>query len=642
MNKIATALALVALACAVPGDSNGFDQSSVVGRPVIPTPGETPATVIVNGRTSTAQSILIRDLGDRIPPTFSGDRLKNTEDFTWYVSQHYALKTDFPAEKAKHYLTLLELAYPHLVEMFGREPTGIDQKRMAIVYARDKETLAQALASDGRSWDFRGGGITFDECSATYQYPSGGLQYHLRYILLHEVAHLFQACLAGNLRSVPSWYTEGVADLLSHHVWEAGRQRLTLNVLDKATDINWLDRAVRRFGEKRFAAADIARGTLRDRDVGFLLVAYFMTDVERSLKFRIYRDELFRLNLYNKYQERSDALIEDLFGSWAELDADFSRWVAARRATFRPVEWGWEQDGDVLQSYGWPNKSRYSQVDLQIELRDKPSFDRLVLDYPSTAQETPLVGPIQRGGTEPAIACLISWRQTPGAGQAGLALGVEDRNYLTILIDAGKALVLDGTDIGADRLVQALPPPLVKAIIANGHQAGLTVRIERQALIVTVRAGSKNEIETFTTALALTPLQRERLLDRPMALLSRGGRHEMTPYLDIPRANNTDLASPAPPNRWHNPGDPQLYAVYRAAWRLGSSAPPSLLALRRDLLIAADGPEEVQRKALTIFAVRLPTVLNEIVNGKGRAMAREDAVTWLRSFVSSASDPTKH
>jgi hypothetical protein len=69
----------------------------------------------------------------------------------------------------------------------------------------------------------------------------------------------------------------------------------------------------------------IAHGNLRDRDVGFLLVAYFMTDVERALKFRIYGDELFRLKLYNKYQERSDALIEDLFGSWADLDADFTR-----------------------------------------------------------------------------------------------------------------------------------------------------------------------------------------------------------------------------------------------------------------------------------------------------------------------------
>ena len=90
---------------------------------------------------------MISELGDRIPPTFAGDRLKNTEGFTWYVSQHYALKSDFPAERAKHYLTLLELAYPKLVQMFGREPTGIDQKRMAVVYAKDKQTLAQALGT---------------------------------------------------------------------------------------------------------------------------------------------------------------------------------------------------------------------------------------------------------------------------------------------------------------------------------------------------------------------------------------------------------------------------------------------------------------------------------------------------------------
>ena len=121
-----------------------------------------------------------------------------------------------------------------------------------------------------------------------------------------------------------------------------------------------------------------------------------------------------------------------------------------------------------------------------------------------------------------------------------------------------------------------------------------------------------------------------------MAVLSRDGRHEITPYLDIPRAENPDLAGPAPPNRWRNPGDPQLYAVYRAAWRLGSSAPPSLLALRRDLLVAADEPEEVQRKALAVFADRLPTVLNEIENGEGLEIARKDALTWLREAISTA------
>ena len=634
----ATLSILVALACAVPAECGGFEPPSVARPKSIPTPAETPAKVVVHGRTSTGNSIVIRDLGDRIPPTFSGERLKNTEGFAWYVSQHYALNTDFLAESAHHFLILLELAYPHLVEMFGREPIGIDQKRMAIVYAKEKETLAKAMATHGRAWDFRGGGITFNECSATYQFPSGGLQYHLRYILLHEATHLFQACLAPNLRSMPSWYTEGVADLLSHHVWQAGLQRLTLDVLDKATDINWLDRALHRFGERSSTATDIARGTVRDRDVGFLLIAYFMTDVERSLKFRIYRDELFGLDPKNNYQERSDALIENLFGSWAELDADFARWVAARRATFHSVEWGWEQDGDILQSYGWPQKGDYSQIDLQLSLRHKPSFDPLILDYPATAQETPLVGPVERGGMEPAVGCLISWRQTPGAGQAGMGFGVQDRNYLTILVDAGKTLVIDGTDIGADRLVQSLPSLLAKAIGTSDHQVGLTARIEKEALRVTVRAGSKNAIETFTTAIALTPAQRERLLDRPMALLSRGGRHEITPYVGIPRADTTDLANPAPRNRWHNPGDPQLYAVYRAAWRLGSSAPPSLLGLRRDLLLAADGSEEVQRNALAVFTDQLPTVLDEIASGKGPAIARDDAVTWLRSFVSSAPD----
>jgi hypothetical protein len=325
-----------------------------------------------------------------------------------------------------------------------------------------------------------------------------------------------------------------------------------------------------------------------------------------------------------------------LFGSWADLDADFTRWVAARRATFHPVEWGWEQDGDTLQSYGWPNKGRYSQIDLQMTLRDRSALDRLVLDYPATAPDTPLVGPVERGVAEPAVGYLISWRQTPGAGQAGLAFGVEGRSYLKILVDAGNTLILDGTDIGANRLVQSLPAPLVKAIVANGHQVGFTVRIEKEALVVTVRAGSKKKIEIFTTALPLTAAQRERVLGQPMAVLSRDGRHEITPYLDIPRADFPDPSRPAPPNRWRNPGDPQLYAVYRAAWRLASSAPPSLLALRRDLLVVADGPEEAQRKALAIFADRLPTVLNEIENGEGPAMARNDALAWLRDTISTA------
>ena len=51
------------------------------------------------------------------------------------------------------------------------------------------------------------------------------------------------------------------------------------------------------------------------------------------MKFRIWRDELFRLNLRGQYHERSHRLLEDLFGSWQKFDADFTRWAQARRSS---------------------------------------------------------------------------------------------------------------------------------------------------------------------------------------------------------------------------------------------------------------------------------------------------------------------
>ena len=56
----------------------------------------------------------------------------------------------------------------------------------------------------------------------------------------------------------------------------------------------------------------------------------------------------------------------------------------------------------------------------------------------------------------------------------------------------------------------------------------------------------------------------------------------------------------------------------------------------RSHLVAADGAEEVQRKALAVFADRLPAVLNEIENSDSPAMARKDALTWLRATISTA------
>ena len=138
----------------------------------IPPPAQTPAQVIVSGRTSTPREIKIVGVGDKIPTTYSGNRVKNTPGFTWYVSQHYALKTDYPEEKARFYLKLVELAYPHYVELFGKEPAGIQDKRMAIVYASSEALLKKALLSDGIAWDSSGGGITYEGYNSPISIPA--------------------------------------------------------------------------------------------------------------------------------------------------------------------------------------------------------------------------------------------------------------------------------------------------------------------------------------------------------------------------------------------------------------------------------------------------------------------------------------
>jgi hypothetical protein len=207
----------------------------------VPPPEKLAVDIVVSGRTSTLRDVQTARCGDEIPKTFAGDKVKNTPGFAWWVSRHYALKTDYPEDKARFYLGLLEQAYPHYVELFGREIPGIHEKRMAVCYASSLKRLKEAMAGDGASWDSKGGGITLEAWKCAYAYPSGSLNYHQRYILLHECTHLYQLCLNGTTYSVPPWYFEGIADSLGSHAYDPAQRRLTVHVLDKATTRNYLD-----------------------------------------------------------------------------------------------------------------------------------------------------------------------------------------------------------------------------------------------------------------------------------------------------------------------------------------------------------------------------------------------------------------
>jgi hypothetical protein len=591
---------------------------SLPAEEAVPPPAKTPARVIVSGRTSTFDKVQTAAVGAQIPRTFSGDRVKNTPGFSWYVSQHYALKTDYPAERARAYLELLELAYPHYVEQFGREPEGLAEKRMAVVYASSAEQLKKALLSDGIAWNFNGGGITFEGYFCAYQYPSGTLMYHQRYIVLHECAHLFQMCLNGTLGTMPSWYNEGVADSLGHHVHDPVRNQLTVHVFDKATITNYLDDALATQRRKPIVIQEVHKAGGAGREVGFLLVHYFSDDPNRLQRFRIWRDEMFRLRQHGKdQQELSARLLQDLFGPWPKMEADFQGWVNRRCATFHYVAWGWEQEGNTLWSYGFADKGQLSQTDVNLPPCDKVKPDPFRMDYPTEPMPA-LVGPVRRGAAEPVIGAVIDFSRSVGRGRTGIGLGVSQTpaGSVRLLIEAGRQLVLDGADLGLQRKVVDLPADLRQAMVAGGQKLGLTVRIGEGSLDVTVKARAANADKDviLKAALPLDEPSRKRLLSQPLALLSRDGIHGVTPCFDDGRPANPDLSIPAPANRWRNPGDAQLGRLVRATWRLGDRTPASLSALREQMLEAAERAPEAQAGAMLAYQRAIAGVRQDVRN----------------------------
>jgi len=575
----------------------------------VPPPSRTPARVTVSGRTSTAGDITTLAVGDHVPRTYSGGQVGNTPGFSWYVSQHYALKTDYKPEKAHSYLRLLEMAYPHYVELFGAEPPGIAETRMAVVYASDDKKWLEAMRSDGIDWRGGGGGVTILQNRVAYEYPSGTLAYHQRYILLHECTHLFQMCLSGTLYSTPAWYYEGIADALGHHVYDTKRQQLTVNVFDKPTTANFLDEGLAALRKTPLTPEELNAKGGADRGVNFLLVHFLSDEPDRLQRFRIWRAEMVRLAPAGQaVNEASARLLQELFGPWKKINDDFRHWVLAHPNTFHYAEWGWEQEADTLWSYGFAEGGRLSQTDVLLVPSQKPEVDPFRMDYPAEPMP-PLVGPVERGVPEPAVGAVIDFSRCPGRGVAGIGLGLapDEKSKckcLKLLIEQGKALALDGADLGIPKKSVPLPDAFREAMKAGGHRLGLTARIAQDALEVTLRAGEQGRLAEVSASLPINAQQRERLLSTPGTLLSRDGWHGVTPFFDDRRRPEPDHSVPAPPNRWRNPGDHALAALYKAAWRLGEHAPAPLTALRDRMLAAVLKGTEAQKQAAADFDIQ--------------------------------------
>ncbi len=590
---------------------------------VVPSPSEMAAKVIVNGRTSTPVDIEIVPVGDEIPVTYSRDAIKNTPGFSWWVSRHYALKTDYGKDMAELYLTLLELSYPHYVELFGAEPVGIENTRMAAIYASSGKQLEVASLSDGMTWTYPGGGITYEGIYAAYQfqcYPVEFVWDQPRYILIHECAHLFQMCLNGTIGNTPGWYFEGVADRFSNHVYDSKKKQLTVNVFDKAGPLHFPETGLNAIRKSGLTLEElIEKGCVGDRGVGVVVCTFFNSTPDLMQRFRLWRDAMVRAGGGD-----ACAMIEKCFGSWRKLNAEFKEWIDARQPTFWSEGRQWSQDGDTLWATASPPGSDgWSYKEVFLAPGEKPERDAWRLDHPG--EELPsIVGPVRRGKKEPSVGCVVDLSKGPDAGCAGIGLGaVSETNVvktgvepgnLKLLVRADHTLVIDGQALGISNSTVAFPSDVTQAMIAAGHQAGITASIGRDALRITVRARDpmSEHGASFETSIPLSKRQRKRLLTRPLALLAQGGYHGVTHFFDPGRMPEPDLLTPAPANPGRNPGDKQLYSLYQAEWQLGDKTPKSLRKLKQLMLKAAEKDRPAQEKALALYDKRLAEIVREV------------------------------
>lgn len=579
------------------------------GKQRVPPPEETPVEVVVSGHTSTLKRIRIVRTGSAVPVTFSRDLMTHTEGFAWYVSRHFALKTDYPEARAHELLTLLELAFPHYVALFGREIPDLDRKRMACVYGASMETLEKAMRDD-HMHVFGGGGITQEGFWACYQRPSN--EYHCRYILIHECVHLYQYCLERTTTNMCTSFIEGVADRLSTHVYDPVRKRLTVNVLDRAPVHNFLEYGKRHLAKHRkLGFHDFVKGG--ERGLNVVATTFLQRNPEAVQKWRIYRDEMFRTATPATRQDTAERLIRGLYGSPARVWSDFKGWMRTLRPTFYMADWGFDQYGDTLVSFGTPRDKRlkrFSQMDINLVPGRKPTSSLFQMDYPRLP-DPDIVGPVKRGVEEPVVGFVADFSRAKGLGQAGLGLGREGLKHFRVLIDGASRLVVDGTDFRGSKRVWALPPALRQAMHEDGERVGVTVTIGMQRLQVMVRAGGTPRRE-FRASMGLGRALRRRLVSLPMAVLGVGARHLITPCVDDGRPLAPNLDAPAPPNPWRNAADRELFLAYRACWRLGRKAPPALRQASRELLKVAAADENTQKAAAATFHGRLPSLVRAI------------------------------
>ncbi len=141
--------------------------------------------------------------------------------------KHLTLLTDLPVDAEIERLpAAFDLAFPQWCAYFGVDPAKHAEWHITGYLVGDKERFAAVGLFPADLPAFRHGYSRGQEFWL-YEQPN---PYYRRHLLLHEGTHSFMFTLLGS--SGPPWYSEGLAELMATHHWDA--QGLKLGYFPRA------------------------------------------------------------------------------------------------------------------------------------------------------------------------------------------------------------------------------------------------------------------------------------------------------------------------------------------------------------------------------------------------------------------------
>lgn len=659
MNFKPTVLSLVVASVILSGCNSTTDTSSTLLSPAqltiphgsiipvsktIPHPSEMSVDVTASGRVSTLNSVEVVKVGKNIPYTYSSGRVNNTPGFDWYVSKHFALKSNRPEDQVVLYMELLESSFPHYIELFGMTPPDLENKRMAAVYGSSKKETKIFVTDDNLTRGISAGGEAMFYNLVGYSFPSAREQ-HQRYIVVHEQGHVFQMSLMDYPGWLPTWFTEGTADALAHHYYDPEKKQLKVMVFDRASPMDYIRRGLIEYEQLGSPTIqDMTNNPRLYRGISFFIVHFMLDDPDRSHKFKAYRDEMaaMRKSDYGDGKELSHELMMDIFGDWDKVEKEFAEFVTNIDKTFNSAAGPWEQDGNKLWVRVLNNSYEHGspRMDVRLKPGQKPVFNSFKFDQPLPEKPSLIIQP-NRGSDTPTLGMEIDYlRDHLHRGHAGIGLGLkiteenqariqadkktgtfkqksykpDEDELLQIKIVKGNTLVIDADSLGGENISYSLPTNMIADLEGQmSPKLGLSVTINKDHIAFLLKSANSEYKETY----AITKALRAKLLERDMAILAENAEHRLTAFFDEGRDLNPvtrDITTNYDVNPWSNPADRSISRLFRAMWRLGDNVPNELTTMYDYMVDATPKDAKTQLASLDKFNNESSNLVTAIVN----------------------------